>query len=165
MLRLAEEKKLFCNRDCPDELTGVFVKKDPFSVLLIDDDTDALEITKSLFSNAGIHPVYTLNDSRQVLSFLHEHEMSLVVLDLVMPYLSGLDLLPQIRQHFPNIPVIVGSASSDIKTAVTCMQHGVVDFHVKPIDVHRLIGSVKEALKINNPCQHIFPFKPNEQCL
>lgn len=139
--------------------------KDEFSVLLIDDDTYALEITKSLITNAGISPVYTLSDSRKVLPFLQEHKVSLVVLDLVMPHFSGLDLLPQIRLLFPDLPVIVESASNDVKTAVECMKHGVLDYHVKPININLLIGSVKNALNFNGACRNFCGFRLVDQCM
>jgi DNA-binding NtrC family response regulator len=71
-----------------------------------------------------------------------------LVLDLRMPHLSGQALLEQVAGDYPDLPVIVMTAMSDLETAVQCMQRGAVDYLAKPVEEARLVSAVKRALEI-----------------
>src|SRR5262249_29984726 len=68
--------------------------------------------------------------------------------DLAMPHISGQTLLGQIAADYPDVPVIVMTATNDLETAVQCMRDGAADYLVKPVDYNRLTGSVQRALEI-----------------
>ncbi len=72
----------------------------------------------------------------------------MVVLDLIMPNISGQELLPKIVQHHPEIPVVVMTAAQDVDTAVSCMKDGAFDYLVKPVEESRLVSSVNRALEV-----------------
>ena len=78
-----------------------------------------------------------------------EH-ISLIILDLYMPFISGKELLKTINLSHPQIPVIVMTAADDVDTAIDCMKSGAFDFLVKPVENARLITSVKKALEIRD---------------
>lgn len=122
-------------------------------LLLIDDDPVVLDILVTSLESEGIRNVFTLTDSRKTVQFLEENPVSMVILDLMMPFVSGLELLPILTRDFPSIPVIVSTSSDDIDTAVTCIKAGAVDFITKPVEVERLLISVENALKLNKLSQ------------
>ena len=117
-------------------------------VLLVDDEPALLRSASLLLRTAGIEPIYTLDDSRLVLSRVADDTLGVVVLDLTMPHLSGQTLLEQITAHAPDLPTIVMTATHDLETAVQCMQAGAMDYLVKPVDKHRLVTSVRRALEL-----------------
>lgn len=131
----------------------------PFSVLLVDDDNNALEMTRLILLDAGIKHVYILNDSRMVANFLENHSISLIILDLMMPHIKGTDLLPLLRKDYPHIPVIIETAASDVQTAVNCMKIGAFDYLVKPVEVSQLVAAVKIALNCNYMQQELSQLK------
>jgi DNA-binding NtrC family response regulator len=117
-------------------------------VLLVDDEPSLLRSASLLLRAAGMTPILTLDDSRQVLPRLAEGPVGVVVLDLTMPHLSGQALLEQITAYDPDLPTIVMTATHDLETAVQCMQAGAMDYLVKPVDTHRLVASVRRALDL-----------------
>jgi two-component system, NtrC family, response regulator HydG len=118
-------------------------------ILLIDDDSVVLEIEVTALESEGIKNVLTLTDSRKTVQFLEDNPVSIIILDLMMPHVSGLDLLPVLIRDFPHIPVIVMTSSDDIETAVSCIKAGAVDYLTKPVEIERLILSVDNALHVN----------------
>lgn len=117
-------------------------------VLLVDDEEDFLNTSRLYLKSCGINNVFTLNDSREVMSLLATRQVAVIVLDLHMPHLSGVDLLPQIVSDFPDIPVIVATANDEIETVVECMKSGAFDYLVKPVDSRRMVTSLSKALEI-----------------
>ncbi len=117
-------------------------------VLLVDDEPALLRSASLLLRAAGMTPILTLDDSRQVLSRLADDPIGVVVLDLTMPYLSGQALLEQITAYDPDLPTIVMTATQDLETAVQCMQAGAIDYLVKPVEKDRLVASVQRALEL-----------------
>lgn len=118
------------------------------SILLVDDEPALLRSASLLLRAAGISPVLTLDDSRQVMEHVAREKPGVVVLDLTMPYLSGQVLLEQIADCAPDLPVIVMTATQELETAVQCMQAGAIDYLVKPVDKERLVASVRRALEL-----------------
>ncbi|MBF0455154.1 MAG: sigma-54-dependent Fis family transcriptional regulator [Magnetococcales bacterium] len=120
------------------------------AILLVDDDASVLFSSSVLLRGAGFSQVEALSDSRQVLSYLERHGVDLLVLDLFMPHLSGEQLLPEIRRAFPDLPVLVMTASDEVEIAVACMKVGAFDFLVKPVEENRFIATVRKALELRS---------------
>jgi len=118
------------------------------AVLIVDDEKQILLSFSMLLKSSGIGNVVTIEDSRDVMPVLAQIAVSVVVLDLTMPYMSGTELLPMIHADYPDIPVIVMSGMNDITTAVECMKSGAVNYLVKPVEVSRFIASVKQAVEM-----------------
>lgn len=118
-------------------------------ILLVDDDPVVLEVSTTALECEGIENVLTLSDSRKLVPFLESNPISLVILDLMMPHISGMDLLPILIRDFPHIPVIVMTSTDDLETAVSCIKAGATDYITKPMDVERLLLSVEKALQVN----------------
>jgi two-component system, NtrC family, nitrogen regulation response regulator GlnG len=116
-------------------------------ILLVDDDPQVLHSTTIVLRTSGLAHVLSVDDSRNVMPLLAEQDVGALVLDLTMPHLSGHTLLEQVAADYPDIPVILMTATNDLETAVQCMQHGAIDYLVKPVEESRLVGSVKRALE------------------
>ena len=124
-------------------------KTNYFPILLVDDEPEILNLTKMALGCEGIQNVLTLQDSRQLLPLLKETKISVIVLDLMMPYLSGTELLPILVGDFPEIPVLIMTASDDLETAIECLKAGAFDYLLKPVEPNRLISAIDKALKLN----------------
>lgn len=128
------------------------------TVLLVGDDPQTLEQTRLLLLDAGITPVLVLADSRATLPFLEQHNVSLIVLDMT-PAMNRAELLSRICRDYPNIQVVVETASCDVEIAVNCMKSGAVDYMVRPVEPGRLITAVENALNFNSSQQEASSLK------
>jgi len=118
-------------------------------VLVVDDEPGILAKVSLLLASSDIPQVETISDSRLVLPHLSENQVSVVVVDWVMPEVTGGELLQRITADYPQIPVIVMTAMGDVETAVNCMRAGAFDFLTKPVDPNRLVASVRKALQVS----------------
>jgi len=118
-------------------------------ILIVDDEPEILFSSKLMLRGEGFEHVHTLEDSRTVLPFLETHqEVSLVILDLFMPHVTGLELLPLITYEFPHIQIIVVTAANEVATAVDCIKKGASDYLVKPVDKDQFLRSITRALEV-----------------
>ena len=120
----------------------------PQPILIVDDEKPWLRsLSLSLKEAAGYNNVILCNDSRQALDLLQKHVVSLVLLDMTMPHVSGEELLKRIAQHYPELPVVVLSGMNQVDTAVKCMHLGAFDYYVKTVELERLLASMRRALE------------------
>lgn len=115
-------------------------------VLIVDDEAQALNSYDTALRYGGLDNIITCQDSRMVLDLLERQEAEVLVLDLLMPHITGEELLGRIRSDFPQIPVVVVTGVDDVETAVRCMKTGAFDYLVKPIDNDRLVTTVGRAI-------------------
>ncbi len=120
----------------------------PSHLLVVDDDPIALAYIKTVFENEPRTVVHTIEDPRKLDEMLAAAPMSVVLLDLNMPHISGMDALKKIRTDYPELPVIVVTAEDSIETAVECMQLGANNFMTKPIEPNRVKVAVRNALQL-----------------
>ncbi len=73
----------------------------------------------------------------------------IVFLDLNMPYMTGQDVLRELKVKHPQVPVIIITANSEIETAVECLRLGAHDYLVKPIDLKMFSSALRNALEIS----------------
>lgn len=118
-------------------------------LLLVDDEKSWLHsLAATLEFSAGFNHTLLCHDSREVLDLLAGREVSVILLDLTMPHLSGEELLLLIAQRHPEIPVIVISGMNQIETAVRCMKLGAFDYFVKTEEKERLLAGIRRALAV-----------------
>lgn len=115
-------------------------------VLLVDDENAWLNTFGLTLQASGLNNIVTCNDSRKVMELLRSQAISVLVLDLTMPHLTGDELLPQVVQDFPEIPVIIITGLDQVETAVSCMKLGAYDFFTKVAEESRLVTGVKRAI-------------------
>ena len=131
-------------------------------ILLVDDEPEILELTGMTLQGEGFCNIVTTTDSTRVPALLERNQVSVVVLDLMMPNVSGTELLQAILCDHPKVPVIVMTAMDDVETAVECLKIGAFDYLVKPVDPDRLVTAVRKAVRLNTLEQEVSSLK---ECL
>lgn len=117
-----------------------------FPVLVVDDEKNFLNSIDFELRSHGITHVECCQDSRNVMTLLKSKRYSMILLDILMPHITGEELLSQIVDVFPDISVIVVTAFPDKETATKCLKKGGFDCHTKPIDTKELIRSIRDVL-------------------
>ncbi len=119
-------------------------------VLVVDDDPSQRRILEEIVRRGGHEVVLAQNgdEALEKLKSASPGEISVVVLDLVMPGLDGMGVLERMHPDFSAIPVIVQTAKGGIDTVVSAMRAGASDFVVKPVGPERLLVSIENALKL-----------------
>ncbi len=120
-----------------------------FSVLLVDDDQDVLDSYKHLMDIAGL-TAKVISDPTQACQHLSTDWPGVVLLDMYMPQIHGLQLLEKIKQIDERIPVIVITGHGDIPMAVDAVKKGACEFVEKPINPAQLLEMVKSHLDIRS---------------
>jgi putative two-component system response regulator len=115
-------------------------------VLIVDDEKMVRRLIREKLSPEGYLCIEAEN-AEQVMEKMLENEIALVLLDIKMPGRSGVDLLPELRNNYPDTMVIMATASSDIQTAIQCMKNGAYDYFTKPFTLDELSLSVMRALE------------------
>jgi DNA-binding NtrC family response regulator len=117
-------------------------------VLLVDDEAQVLHSTSIFLRSSGIASVQTVQDGRELHAVVNKLNVGVLLLDLNMPHTSGLQLLEELTEHQPDLPIVVMTATNEVDTAVACMRSGAIDYLVKPVDGNRLLGVVRRALEL-----------------
>lgn len=117
---------------------------DTKSILLADDDSPVREILRLLLQGEG-YAVTTVSDGHQAWKELHEHPFDVVITDLKMPHMSGLELLARIDNAGLNVATIVMSAFTSAETVLDVMRKGAFDFLRKPFKNEELFSIIKRA--------------------
>jgi DNA-binding NtrC family response regulator len=120
------------------------------TVLVVDDDPVQRRLLETVIGRSGM-AVLTAPGGQPALELVHGprgEEISLILLDLVMPDMDGLEVLAKLRPTHPDLPVIVLTAKGGIEAAVQAMRAGANDFLVKPASPERLNVSIRNQLKI-----------------
>jgi DNA-binding NtrC family response regulator len=116
-------------------------------VLVVDDDEGLLLSIKATLISAGLPEPALVSDSRRVIDLMRRHPYRLVLLDLMMPHMGGMEVLQRIREEFPETDCVIVSAMDDVPTAVAAMSSGAVDYLVKPLNSERLVALVSSHLE------------------
>lgn len=119
-----------------------------FPLLLVDDEDSWLHSFRATLRSQGIDNVVLLNDGTRVMDALAEQQFCAVAVDLMMPDISGEELIPRIVEEYPELPVLVISGLNEIKAVVNCIRKGAFDFIVKTEDRNTLIAGVRHAIEI-----------------
>ena len=119
-------------------------------ILLVDDEEQFLYSASLALRAEGINHVVQCQDSREVMSILSKGDFSVVLLDMLMPDLSGQDLLPLILADFPELPITIVTAINRVDMAVECLKNGAFDYLVKPVDTSTLASTVRRGIEISD---------------
>ena len=120
-------------------------------ILIVEDEKAISGVLHSILSDElEKYEFDVAEDGLEAYKLLEKQDYALVISDIKMPKLSGTDLLKQALQLKPETIFVMISGHADIDTAVRCLKDGAFDFISKPIDINRLITSVKIALDTGN---------------
>ena len=117
----------------------------PETILVVDDEDKVRESVREVLGDEGYRVVDT-GDGTRVLELIAKEKPALVLLDIWMPQIDGIDLLKQIKSHEPSINVVMISGHGNIHTAVTATKFGAFDFIEKPLSLEALLLTVQRAL-------------------
>jgi len=124
----------------------------PIYILLVDDEPDFVEMLSLRLTDDG-HRVWTALSGQEALSILGENDpeqlpqIDVVVLDIKMPGMDGMETLKQIKSRYPVIEVILLTGHGAVETAVEGLKSGAFDYLLKPADYDDLMAKLKAAQK------------------
>ena len=118
-------------------------------VLVVDDERPILESLQMIFEREALD-VVTTPDAKEALEILRKRPVAAVVTDLMMPGMSGIDLLKAARAVAPETEVIVMTAYGTVEAAVDAMKEGAYDFVTKPLKRAHIVRAVRKALEKRN---------------
>jgi len=115
-------------------------------VLVVDDEKNFLNSIDFILHSNGITNVECCLDSRDVMPLLVEKEFSLILLDILMPHISGDKLFHQIVNKYPHIPIIILTAVNDVKDTFRKMKDESFDYLVKTMDTAKIVEKIQQAI-------------------
>ena len=116
-------------------------------ILIIDDDEVQLRLQQSILAGQG-YALFSTADGPQGILLYRTHHPDLVLLDIGLPSISGIEVLKQIRQIDPKAKVIVITGYASVESAVVAIREGAFDYVRKPYDINVLLQKVESALSM-----------------
>src|ERR1041384_3231233 len=116
-------------------------------ILIVDDDAGQRSLLDSFLRSQGFNTI-PVESGERALQTLRETSVSMMISDVRMPGMSGLETLRRARQEHAILPVLLVTAYADIREAVGAMRDGAVNYLTKPIDLDELLASVRKAVGI-----------------
>jgi putative two-component system response regulator len=120
------------------------VPKQKLTVLFVDDDQDLLEMLLLHFNNDD-YRIITADNAHEALDCLDRTAIDIVLTDIKMPGMDGLELAGKIHDGYPDMPVLIMTAYSEIEVAVSAIKRGAFDFIMKPLNLDYLAHSLNKA--------------------
>lgn len=114
----------------------------PLRVLVIDDDPDSAMIMQHVLGTRGGMDVTLVLDPNEALTLSEDQTWDVVVTDVVMPGMNGIELMTRLRQRWPALPVVTVTSQIGISAATYIISSRADDFLIKPIDPVALLGIV-----------------------
>jgi DNA-binding NtrC family response regulator len=119
-------------------------------ILIVDDDPGQRSLLNSFLHSQGFETALA-DSGEHALEILRTGKFAMMISDVRMPGLSGLETLRRARQEHATLPVLLVTAFTDIRDAVAAMRDGAVNYLPKPIDLDELLNSVRQAIGISKP--------------
>lgn len=115
-------------------------------VLLVDDEESYVDTLKKRLSRRGL-VVLTANSGEAALAMLAEHPMDVVLLDVKMPGMDGMETLTRIKEAHPRVEVIMLTGHANVDVAIRGMEQGAFDYLMKPAEMDDLYYKIQDAHK------------------
>ena len=117
------------------------------TILIVDDDPNISALLARMIEKEGYRHLLTADSGKKALSLIHDNEVSIVLTDVRMPSMTGIELLERIKEINDGIIVIIITAFGSIDLAVECIKKGANDFITKPFSSDIVILSIEKAIK------------------
>ncbi len=114
-------------------------------ILIVDDEESVRRLLNRRLTDEG-YQCHEASNARQALDALRRKNIGLVMLDIKMPGKSGVELLPEIKSGYPDISVIMITATADMRTAIQCLKQDAYDYITKPFELDEITISAARAL-------------------
>ena len=135
----------------------------PERILVVDDEPNMLRLLKTILMDKTGYEVTTTNNPLEVSKMLQEAHYDLVITDLKMPLVDGIDLIDIIRGIDTAMPIIMITAYGTIETAEEAIQKGAYDFITKPFRKETILITIKRALEWKRMQSELAALKKSEQ--
>lgn len=116
------------------------------TILVVDDNKEVLEFLRLLLSKHGLS-VIGASSGDQCLKIVKSQPVGLIILDVMMPAMDGLEVCQELKKRTPSIPIILLTARDDMTTRAAAMDLGVSEFVVKPVNNRDLLNRVRMQLR------------------
>jgi two-component system NtrC family response regulator len=116
------------------------------TILVVDDEINYLTVMQALLGEAG-YEVLTAPSAVEALKVAAASDLDLVLTDMKMPKMSGIELLDELNRLYPNLPVIIMTAYGTVEKAVTAMKKGAFDYILKPFKNEEILVTIAKALE------------------
>ena len=127
----------------------MILKKRISGVLLVDDLSFMRTAIRGILQDAGIPVAGEAENGRKCLEFYYRHPVELVLLDITMPVMDGIETLEKLMRLDRNARVVMCSAMGEDKYIIRSIQLGARDFIVKPFKAERIVSAVRKAAGFN----------------
>lgn len=117
------------------------------SILIIDDEQEMCSSLEEIFQDEGFYTCSSISPN-SALKILSENCFSLILMDIRMPEIGGIDLLKAVKNEHCDVPVIMITGYPTVETAVHSMKYGAVNYYTKPLKLNSLITEVKQLTEI-----------------
>jgi two-component system, NtrC family, response regulator HydG len=135
------------------------------ATILIVDDKEMMRDSLSLTLTRAGHRVVTTEDSTQGVELIRQHRPGVVITDLKMPKMDGIEFLQKVKVEQPDVPVVLMTAFATISTAVQAMKLGAFDYVQKPFESDEILVVVERALQHGQLMQDNAAFRANAEAL
>lgn len=115
------------------------------AVLIVDDESTIIDSLEGILSDDGFEVLHAFN-GYEALKKIDAHSPDIVLLDIWMPGMDGIDTLKEIKQHHPSLPVVMITGHGSIESAVDATKSGAFDFLEKPLSIDKVILTINNAL-------------------
>jgi DNA-binding NtrC family response regulator len=119
---------------------------DGFNVLLVDDESEFLDTLVKRIKKRSVN-AHGVSSGEEALAFLNQQPVDVVVLDVRMPGMDGIQALREIKLQYPLIEVIMLTGHASLEVAIEGMELGAFDYMMKPIDIDELLYKLQDAFK------------------
>ncbi len=119
----------------------------PATIVIVDDEPDLLLLLKIILTEKTDYKVLTTIDPHQAIDWCREYHADLLISDLRMPEIGGIELLKIVKEIDPNLALIIITAFGTVESAVEAMRHNAFDYITKPFRKEQILTTVEKALK------------------
>jgi two-component system, NtrC family, response regulator len=119
------------------------------TILVVDDEKNYLLVMETLLTGAG-YEVLTIDSGEEALEQVRRNDLDLIITDMKMPRMSGIELMEQLKKVYPDLPIIMMTAYGTVEKAVEAMKKGAFDYILKPFKNEELLLTVHKALKLRH---------------
>jgi DNA-binding response OmpR family regulator len=117
------------------------------TILIVDDDKEVLSTLEEIVTELQLHPL-TATNGKEALEKIKTHKVDLIITDLMMPVMDGIELIKQSRILNSKIPIAVISGYGDVKNVIGALTHGAYNFVSKPFTINEIETIIKKGLRL-----------------
>ena len=161
-MQSAIAEKRLPEQDTASELQDEFGQLLNATIMMVDDEPITMEVVQAFLEDAGYRNFVLIEKSSEAMAALERQRPDLLLLDLIMPQVSGFDILKAVRAHpkLNHLPVIILTSSSDNHDKLLALDLGATDFLAKPVDPSELRLRVRNTLAAKAYMDHLAFYNP-----